>query len=338
MSNPHSPNSPPTNGLDACRSKMLAAGVSEVAVRAFEFSYRALASGAEMMVPEASIRPVESLPLLEELAAGVGGGAGDSGGLLEKAVVIKLNGGLGTGMGLQKAKSLLEVREGMTFLDLTARQILALRGRFGMRLRFLLMNSFSTSVDTLAFLARYPELGGGAELEFLQSQAPKLDAVTLEPVEWPADPALEWCPPGHGDLYPALLASGQLESLLTAGVRYAFVSNSDNLGATLDLALLRHFAASDQPFLMEVTRRTEADRKGIPPVVKLDAAHYKLVDQLEAAIPDGAPGLRACERLEVSGPVRFAAGVRFTGAATVRNPSEETRVLTAGEYSGEVVV
>ncbi len=257
QTHPDSPSSADA-GLAACRAKMQAADVSEVAIKAFEFSYRALASGAEMMIPESAIRPVEALPALDDLKSG----DADASGLLEQAVVIKLNGGLGTGMGLQKAKSLLEVRDGMTFLDLTARQILALRSRFGMPLRFLLMNSFSTSADTLAFLAKYPELGRAGALEFLQSQAPKIDAATMEPVAWPADPSQEWCPPGHGDLYPSFLSSGRLEALLEAGVRYAFVSNSDNLGATLDLDLLRYFADSGKPFLMEVTRRTEADRKG----------------------------------------------------------------------------
>ena len=45
-------------------------------------------------------------------------------------------------------------------------------------------------------------------------------------------------------------------------MRFLFVSNSDNLGATLDLGLLAHFAASGAPFLMEVAERTAADRKG----------------------------------------------------------------------------
>ena len=80
--------------------------------------------------------------------------------------------------------------------------------------------------------------------------------------QWPADPDLEWCPPGHGDLYPALVGSGWLDRLLAEGVKYAFVSNSDNLGAILDPVILNYFAESGAPFLMEVTRRTAADLKG----------------------------------------------------------------------------
>jgi len=35
-----------------------------------------------------------------------------------------------------------------------------------------------------------------------------------------------------------------------------FVSNSDNLGANLDLDILTHFAHSDTPFMMELCERT----------------------------------------------------------------------------------
>ena len=79
---------------------------------------------------------------------------------------------------------------------------------------------------------------------------------------WPADPEKEWCPPGHGDIYTALVTSGMLQQLLDAGYEYAFVSNADNLGASLDLRILGHFAANRLPFLMEVAERTAADRKG----------------------------------------------------------------------------
>ena len=179
-------------------------------------------------------------------------------------MVIKLNGGLGTSMGLQGPKSLLAVREGVNFLDLMVRQILDLRKTSGAQVRLLLMNSFSTSEDTLGHLQKYRAegLADASEVELMQNQIPKIDAATLEPVSWPADPDLEWCPPGHGDLYPALVGSGWLDRLLAEGVKYAFVSNSDNLGAILDPAILAYFAKSGAPFLMEVTRRTAADRKG----------------------------------------------------------------------------
>merc|ERR1712194_990626 len=129
-------------------------------------------------------------------------------------------------------------------------------------LKFMLMNSFSTSADTLAALSKYPDLGTGGDLEFVQNKAPKVTKEDLTPATWPADPKCEWCPPGHGDLYPAMLGSGTLERLLSSGFKYMFVSNSDNLGATLDMKILTFFAESKAPFMMEVAARTDADKKG----------------------------------------------------------------------------
>ena len=82
------------------------------------------------------------------------------------------------------------------------------------------------------------------------------------PLEWPRDRSREWCPPGHGDVYLALYTSGMLTRLLERGFRYAFVSNVDNLGATMNLVILGFLADQRLPFLMEVTDRTEADKKG----------------------------------------------------------------------------
>ncbi len=84
----------------------------------------------------------------------------------------------------------------------------------------------------------------------------------MAPAYWPESPAKEWNPPGHGDLYAAISTSGTLDQLLEGGYEYAFVSNSDNLGAVLDTEILGYFAEERLPFLMEVAHRTRADRKG----------------------------------------------------------------------------
>ncbi len=240
--------------------KMTAAGMGDAAIRAFRRNYEALLRNETGMISEDSISPAAGLASFDQI---VTSGAPDLS-LLSQAVVIKLNGGLGTGMGLQGPKSLLSVRDGINFLDLMVRQILDLRKSSGTNIRLLLMNSFSTSADTLAHLQAYRSSGlaDASQVELMQNQIPKIDAATYQPVEWPTAPDLEWCPPGHGDLYPALVGSGWLDRLIAEGVKYAFVSNSDNLGAILDPAILSYFAQSDAPFLMEVTRRTSADRKG----------------------------------------------------------------------------
>ena len=458
--------------------KMRAAGLSDAAVRAFEGNFRALEREETGLIPETEIAPVESLPHADKLPAAE---VADSLPLLRKTVVIKLNGGLGTGMGLAKAKSLLTVREGLTFLDLIARQILHLRAAAGGGgvPRFLLMNSFSTSEDTLTFLRKYPELGAADDLELMQNRVPKVLVKDLSPLEWPENADTEWCPPGHGDLYASLAGSGWLDKLLAEGIIYAFVSNSDNLGATLDPALLTYFAESGAPFLMEVTRRTAADRKGghlalrpadgrlvlresaqcpdadqdafqnidrhryfntnnlwirldklketldaaggliplpmirntktadprdknsapvyqletamgaaiesfpgagaievdrarfapvkttsdllvirstacritpdhrlelhpnragAPPVVELDATHYKLVDGVEELLSDGVPCLLEAGRVKVTGPVRFAPGVNVIGDAEFINKGPATATVPAGDHTGTLTL
>jgi UTP--glucose-1-phosphate uridylyltransferase len=243
-------------GLDACTQKMRDAGVAGVAIDTFAELYRRLAAGETGLIAEDEIEPVDSVPDAEALPDA------DAGELLDQAVVIKLNGGLGTSMGMTRAKSLLEARAGETFLDLIARQVLALRERSGARVPLVLMNSFATRADSLAALERHRGLSADLPADFLQSKEPKLLAEDLMPASWPANPELEWCPPGHGDLYAALQTSGVLEAMLDRGYRWAFVSNSDNLGAVLDPRIVAWIASERAPFVMEVADRTPADRKG----------------------------------------------------------------------------
>lgn len=239
------------------RKKMETAGVCEPAIKGFERAYNLLSNGTSFDIPESDLNPATEIPDYAEIEA-----VQPNHDLLSETVVIKLNGGLGTGMGLQKAKSLLEVKEQKTFLDLIVKQIRSLREETGNEVRFLLMNSFSTSKDTLKALAPYEEFAQAESVEMMQNQSPKILQDSLLPAESAENPQLDWCPPGHGDLYTALQGSGWLDKLLDQGVKYAFVSNSDNLGAVLDEQLLTYFAKTDAPFLMEVTRRTSADSKG----------------------------------------------------------------------------
>jgi len=245
-----------SEGLQACIDKMRDAGVADVAIETFAELYERLAAGETGLIGEDEIEPVDAVPDADELPQV------DASELLDQAVVIKLNGGLGTSMGMTRAKSLLDARGGQTFLDLIARQVLALRERSAARVPLVLMNSFATREDSLAALDRYPQLSADLPADFLQSKEPKLLASDLTPVSWPASPELEWCPPGHGDLFVALQTSGVLEAMLDRGYRWAFVSSSDNLAAVLDTRILAWMAGEEAPFVMEVADRTPADRKG----------------------------------------------------------------------------
>jgi len=446
-------------------ARMRQDGLPTILIDTFREHYRQLLAGATGLIAEEEIRPVPELPDAETLPAHLAEIGQQA---LPKTILLKLNGGLGTGMGLERAKSLLVVKEGLTFLDVIARQAL----HAGAPL--VLMNSFATRDDSLPLLQRYPGLNGAIPLDFLQHHAPKVRCSDLAPVEWPANPDLEWAPPGHGDIYTALVTSGMLETLLRHGYEYAFVSNADNLGAVMDARLLGYFVAHKLPLMMECADRTPMDRKGghlaqtltgqlllresaqCPPqdvahfqdisrhryfntnnlwlhlptlqallaarghilglplirnaktvdprdptstpvyqletamgsaiatmpgagairvprsrfapvkssndllavrsdayvltpehhiipnpqrrgelVVDLDPRFYRLVDDLEARFPQGAPSLLACTSLTVRGDVRFGAGVRLVGQVLIEAAEGEQREIPAGACLGQ---
>jgi len=239
--------------------KMQSEGLPSAAVDTFCYHLGELVRGSAGTLDRDAIEPVRSIPDSESLGNVTDAGAS----ALDRVVMIKLNGGLGTGMGLDRARSLLEVRDGFSFLDLIARQVMEQRAGTGSPIPLLLMNSFRTAADSERALLRYPDLStAGLPLGFLQNRVPKILTAGLLPAHWSADPDLEWCPPGHGDLYTALDTSGVFGALLERGFEYAFVSNADNLGAVLDVDILGHIVTRGLPFMMEVADRTAADRKG----------------------------------------------------------------------------
>jgi len=136
------------------------------------------------------------------------------------------------------------------------------------------------------FQTKYPSIAAEEGLEMLQNKVPKLDATTYEPATCASDPSNEWCPPGHGDLYAALVGSGSLDALLKDGYKYMFVSNSDNLGATLDLKILTHFATIDASFMMECCERTENDKKGGHLAIRNSDKHLVLRESAMCADED----------------------------------------------------
>lgn len=239
--------------------KMRRANLPQIFVDNFRYNYEQLAQGATGFITRAEAGAVESLPDYARLGkreAEAGRKA------LDRVVVLKLNGGLGTSMGMSGPKSLLEVKNGLSFLDIIVHQVLHLRESTGVRLPLIFMNSFNTRDETLAALARHQEFHQDVPVDFLQHKQPKVLKSDLSPATWPADPDKEWCPPGHGDIYAAMTTSGVLALLLEQGYEYAFVSNADNLGAEMDLPMLGYLALHHIPFMMEVADRTSADYKG----------------------------------------------------------------------------
>lgn len=244
-------------GRKAAEQKMRDDGQDEEAVAAFASAYERLDRGDAAMIPTADLEPAGDVPALEDLSEPADPD------VLGRFAMIKLNGGLATTMGLQRPKSLVQARDGKTFLEIIIGQTMALRRRYGIGLPLVLMDSEATQERTRQALAEYPDLAvDGLELDFLQSMIPKLDSESLEPASWSPAPELEWAPPGHGDVYGALRRSGMLDALLERDFHYAMISNADNLGSTLDPRIAAHVAAEGISFLMEVVLGTEADRKG----------------------------------------------------------------------------
>merc|ERR1712137_69314 len=94
--------------------------------------------------------------------------------MLDKLVVVKLNGGLGTSMGCKGPKSVITVRSGLTFLDLTIQQIENINKMYNVDIPMILMNSFNTDDDTREILAKYSQVNISL-LTFLQSRHPWLN-------------------------------------------------------------------------------------------------------------------------------------------------------------------
>lgn len=245
--------------LDDFIGKMSAAGQPELVVRHFVHHYQQLLDGATGFIDKRHALPVPSLPSYHDLDESYVSAGAEA---VSRTAVTKLNGGLGTSMGMTGPKSLLPVKENLTFLDVIIRQVMYARQACGCRIPLLLMNSFSTHEATLVALEQYHDFHQDLPVDFLQHMKPKIWVDSLEPAVWPQDPEKEWCPPGHGDIYVSLVTSGTLDALLEAGYEYLFVSNSDNLGAVLDPKILGYMVNQDIPFLMEVATRTEADNKG----------------------------------------------------------------------------
>jgi UTP--glucose-1-phosphate uridylyltransferase len=235
------------------QQRMLDKGLPELFIENFSYYYHQLISGQTGLIGEADIEPIGSIIHLQDLPQRLYNIGEQSSG---QTVLIKLNGGLGTSMGLQKAKSLLVVKDDHTFLDIIAEQAVYAQ------VPLVLMNSFVTEADSLAALDAHEELISDLPQTFVQHMEPKVRQEDYLPAEFPVEPELAWCPPGHGDIYMALVTSGVLEDLLEAGYTYAFVSNADNLGATIDFSLLGYFVENHLPFMLEVAERTKIDRKG----------------------------------------------------------------------------
>jgi len=150
-------------------------------------------------------------------------------------------------------------------IDLTIQQLEQLNRTYGCDVPLVLMNSFNTHEETEKVLQKYSHVSVKI-YNFNQSRHPRLDRETLLPVAKSVTSSDNecWYPPGHGDIYESFYQSGLLDQFIDQGKEYMFLSNIDNLGATIDLYILNHLLTNEtkHEFVMEVTDKTRADVKG----------------------------------------------------------------------------
>lgn len=268
---------------------MKAHGMSDTAVAQFKRLYDVWRhEEASSWIREDDVEPLTGVPSFHDVYKTIDHDKAVN--AFAKTAFLKLNGGLGTSMGLECAKSLLPVRrhkaKQMRFIDIIIGQVVTARTRLNVRLPLTLMNSFRTSEDTMKVLkANRRFTQDDVPMEIIQHVEPKIVAETGEPVEFPENPDLEWCPPGHGDLYSTIWESGLLDILEEQGFKYLFISNSDNLGARPSRTLAQHFENTGAPFMVEVATRTYADRKG-GHIVRDKATGRLLLREMSQVHPD----------------------------------------------------
>ncbi|KFJ01762.1 UTP--glucose-1-phosphate uridylyltransferase [Bifidobacterium subtile] len=255
-----------TDVFDESAAKMRSQDMSETAIAQFKRLYDVWRGEEDTSwIRESDVEPLDDVPSFHDVYETID--HDKAVGAFEKTAFLKLNGGLGTSMGLDSAKSLLPVRRHkarqMRFIDIIIGQVLTARARLNVPLPLTFMNSFRTSADTMKVLERNPKfVQDDIPMEVVQHQEPKIEIESGKPASFPANPELEWCPPGHGDLFSTIWESGLLDTLQEQGFAYLFISNSDNLGARPSRTLAQHFENTGAPFMVEVATRTYADRKG----------------------------------------------------------------------------
>ena len=218
--------------FDQFDAKMREHGMSDTAINQFHRLYDVWkADEGSTWIRESDVEPLTGVPSFHDVYETID--HDEAVHAFAKTAFLKLNGGLGTSMGLDCAKSLLPVRRHkarqMRFIDIILGQVTTARQRLGVELPLTLMNSFRTSKDTMKVVRADKHFHQeDVPLEIVQHVEPKIDLATGGPAMFPDNPDLEWCPPGHGDLFSTIWESGLLDVLQSKGFKYLFISNSDN--------------------------------------------------------------------------------------------------------------
>jgi len=179
--------------------------------------------------------------------------------LLSKLCVVKLAGGLGTTMGCKYPKFMMKVNESDSFLDIVVGQIKQLQHKYNVKIPLLLMTSFHTHLYAEKLCEQY---SGIEIILFKQHCYPRIFYDTHYHLTNKYEGNKCYYPPGHGDIYYVMKESGVLDNMIGRGKQYMFVSNIDNLRATVDTVILKHIVNNNIDFGMEVVTKTDKDVKG----------------------------------------------------------------------------
>ena len=173
-----------------------------------------------------------------------------------------LSGGMATRMG-GVVKALVEALPGRTFLDLRLAENAHLERLSGHKVPLWLMTSEPTDGPIRAALG--DRIDGDYLATFEQFVSPRLTnspgsaGIFLGEDGQPSVHAT-----GHGDLPDALRASGLLDKFLARGGQIVVIANIDNLGATVDPAILGFHLDHGGPLTVEVVDKVGSDRGGGP--------------------------------------------------------------------------
>ncbi|KAH9724769.1 UTP--glucose-1-phosphate uridylyltransferase [Citrus sinensis] len=190
--------------------------------------------------------------------------------LLDKLVVVKFNGALGTNMGFSGPKSAIEVKNNLTPLDLMVDQVESLNSKYGCNVPLLLMDTAETHDRVQKVLEKYSNS--------------KVDIHSLSLSQQPHEKSFE----GHSrkdKLYPSsdhsvvflsLMKSGTLDLLLVQGKEYALVVDSDNVAAVADPKIFNHLIQNQIEYCMEVAPVPSIDLRNS--LINLRPGKFQLVD------------------------------------------------------------
>ncbi|XP_052192369.1 UTP--glucose-1-phosphate uridylyltransferase-like isoform X2 [Diospyros lotus] len=170
---------------------------------------------------------------------------------LDKLVVLKLNSGLGTEIGFDGPKSVIEICNGQTFLDLIVNQIESINSKHECNIPLILLNSIRTHDATLKVVEKYSKRNIDINTLCERQSHPVNKQDSKNELDF-----------DHQELFLSLKNSGTLDALLLQGKEYILVVKSDNFGAVIDSKILNHLIQNRIQYCMEVIPNISSDFEG----------------------------------------------------------------------------